>query len=87
MAVVSINEYLDDWLRAQEGKRISDRDKEKEVIDLMENKNIRANTYQAGKKEKNYNPKEKENYEGSTKGGKIGETTYLRKNPKFVRLW
>jgi hypothetical protein len=38
MAVASVNKYLDDWLRARECKRISDRDKEREVIDLRENR-------------------------------------------------
>jgi len=38
MAVASVNKYLDDKLRAQEGKRISDKDKKREVIDLRENR-------------------------------------------------
>jgi hypothetical protein len=38
MVAASVNKYLDDWLRARECKRISDRDKEREVIDLRENR-------------------------------------------------
>ena len=36
MVVASVKKYLDDWLRAQEVERISDRDKEREVTDLRE---------------------------------------------------
>jgi hypothetical protein len=37
MAAASVNKYLDDWLGARESKRISDRDKQREVTDLREN--------------------------------------------------
>jgi hypothetical protein len=37
MATVLVNEYLVDWPRAQEGKKINDRGKEREVIDHREN--------------------------------------------------
>jgi hypothetical protein len=37
MSAVFVNKYFDDWLRARENKRINDRGKEREVIDLREN--------------------------------------------------
>jgi hypothetical protein len=33
-----VNNYLDDWLRARENKRIRDRGKKRKVIGLRENR-------------------------------------------------
>jgi hypothetical protein len=37
ISATSVNKYLDDWLRAWKNRRISERGKEREVIDLREN--------------------------------------------------
>jgi len=38
MDATYVNKYLDDWMRAMKCERISHRDKEREAIDLRENR-------------------------------------------------